>query len=60
MLVPPETISIASEALPNVGDTIEYINNDRNTISEVTHIRYVIKRDEVYVVVTLTEKESKK
>ena len=50
--VPPTT---EFPAPPSVGDIIEYINNDRNTVSEVTAVRYVIGKGELQAVVTLDE-----
>ena len=42
-------------APPRVGDTIEFINNDRNTVSKVTAVRYVIGKGELQAVATLEE-----
>ena len=50
--VPPTT---EFPAPPRVGDIIEYINKDRNTVSKVTAVRYVIGKGELQVVVTLDE-----
>jgi hypothetical protein len=53
--LPPD---IQLPTAPNTGDQFEYLNSDRNTLSEVTRLRYVIGNGEPYLLVSLTEIES--
>ena len=56
----PHPPTVVLPTPPQIGDEFEYINNDRNTISTVKHIRYIIKSDEVSLLVTLQEKETER